>query len=289
MKTRSRQGSGETGQAQNEIMSAIGEILKESRKVVVKIGSNVLSDENGFVDRDNVQNIVEQVMKLIEDGKQVVIVSSGAGASGMATIHKWARRKDINYRQALCAIGQVELMMEYKEGFGRKGIHVGQILLTKDDLADPDRSLRIRNTIYTLVDENVVPIINENDSVAVDEIKIGDNDSLSAQVVTLWDADVLVFLSNIEGIYDKDPGKFDDAKMIEEVRDIDSLLDNIEVKGTSSFGTGGIATKIEAARRVNEYSIPAILLHGKKKDILMKAMEGEEKGTIFYGKEIAFK
>lgn len=289
MKNRGRKDSKRTGQAQNEIMSAIGEILKESRKVVVKIGSNVLSDENGFVDRDNVQNIVEQVMKLIEDGKQVVIVSSGAGASGMATIHKWARRRDINYRQALCAIGQVELMMEYKDGFGKKGIHVGQILLTKDDLADPDRSLRIRNTIYTLVDENVVPIINENDSVAVDEIKIGDNDSLSAQVVTLWDADVLVFLSNIEGIYDKDPGKFDDAKMIEEVRDIDCLLDNIEVKGTSSFGTGGIATKIEAARRVNEYSIPAILLHGKKKDILLKAMEGEEKGTIFYGKEIAFK
>ena len=289
MKNRGRKDSKRTGQAQNEIMSAIGEILKESRKVVVKIGSNVLSDENGFVDRDNVQNIVEQVMKLIEDGKQVVIVSSGAGASGMATIHKWARRRDINYRQALCAIGQVELMMEYKDGFGKKGIHVGQILLTKDDLADPDRSLRIRNTIYTLVDENVVPIINENDSVAVDEIKIGDNDSLSAQVVTLWDADVLVFLSNIEGIYDKDPGKFDDAKMIEEVRDIDCLLDNIEVKGTSSFGTGGIATKIEAARRVNEYSIPAILLHGKKKDILLKAMAGEEKGTIFYGKEIAFK
>ena len=289
MKIQGSKGSAETGQAQNETMSAIGEILKESRKVVVKIGSNVLSDENGFVDKDNVQNIVEQVLKLIEDGKQVVIVSSGAGASGMATIHKWARRKDINYRQALCAIGQVELMMEYKEGFGKKGIHVGQILLTKDDLADPDRSLRIRNTIYTLVDENVVPIINENDSVAVDEIKIGDNDSLSAQVVTLWDADVLVFLSNLEGIYDKDPGKFDDAKMIEEVRDIDCLLDNIEVKGTSSFGTGGIATKIEAARRVNEYSIPAILLHGKKKDILLKAMAGEEKGTIFYGKEIAFK
>ena len=289
MKIQGSKGSAETGQAQNETMSAIGEILKESRKVVVKIGSNVLSDENGFVDKDNVQNIVEQVLKLIEDGKQGGIVSSGAGASGMATIHKWARRKDINYRQALCAIGQVELMMEYKEGFGKKGIHVGQILLTKDDLADPDRSLRIRNTIYTLVDENVVPIINENDSVAVDEIKIGDNDSLSAQVVTLWDADVLVFLSNIEGIYDKDPGNFDDAKMIEEVRDIDCLLDNIEVKGTSSFGTGGIATKIEAARRVNEYSIPAILLHGKKKDILLKAMAGEEKGTIFYGKEIAFK
>ena len=270
-------------------MSAIAEILNDSRKVVVKIGSNVLSDENGFVDKDNVRNIVEQVMQLIEQGKQVLIVSSGAGACGMATIHKWARRRDINYRQALCAIGQVELMMEYKEGFGKYGIHVGQILLTKEDFSDPDRTLRIRNTIYTLEDEGVIPIINETDSVAVDEIKIGDNDALSAQVVTLWDADALVFLSNIEGIYDKDPGSNDDAKMIEEVRDIDQLLDNIEVKGTSSFGTGGIATKIEAARRVNEYSIPAILLHGKKKNILIKAMRGEEKGTVFYGKEVAFK
>lgn len=267
-------------------MSAIGDILKESKKVVVKIGSNVLSDDQGFVDKENVQGIISQIMKLIEDGKQVLIVSSGAGACGMATIHKWARQKDINYKQALCAIGQVELMMEYKEGFGKEGIHVGQILLTKDDFSDPDRTLRIRNTIHTLVDEDVVPVINENDSVAVDEIKIGDNDALSAQVATLWDADVLVFLSNIEGIFDKDPGRAEDAKMIEEVRDIDKLLDNIEVKGSSSFGTGGIATKIEAARHVNDFSIPAILLHGKKKDILLKAMAGEEKGTIFYGKDI---
>ena len=270
-------------------MSAIGDILKDARKVVVKIGSNVLSDENGFVDRDNVKDIVDQVMELVEDGKQVVIVSSGAGACGMATIHKWARRKDINYRQALCAIGQVELMMEYKEGFGKYGVHVGQILLTNEDFSDADRTLRIRNTIYTLVDEGVIPIINENDSVAVDEIKIGDNDALSALVVTLGDADALVFLSNIEGIYDKDPGANEDAKMIEEIYDIDKLLDRIEIKGTSSFGTGGIATKIEAARRVNEYSIPAILLHGKKKNILIDALNGEAKGTIFYGKEVAFK
>ena len=270
-------------------MSAISEILNESKKVGVKIGSNVLSDENGFIDKDNVRNIVDQVMVLVNEGKQVLIVSSGAGACGMATIHKWARRRDINYKQALCAIGQVELMMEYKEDFGKYDIHVGQILLTKEDFSDPDRILRIRNTIYTLEDENVIPIINENDSVAVDEIKIGDNDSLSAQVATLWDADALVFLSNIEGIYDKDPSENDDAQMIEEVRDIDQLLNNIEVKGTSSFGTGGIATKIEAARRVNEYSIPAILLHGKKKDILLKAKAGEETGTVFYGNEVDFK
>ena len=270
-------------------MSAIGDVLKKSKKVVVKIGSNVLSDDEGYINLDNMKNIVDQVMKLIEEDKKVLIVTSGAGASGMATIKKWARRKDINYKQALCAIGQVELMMGYKECFAEYDRHVAQILLTKEDFSDPDRTLRIRNTIYTLEDEGVIPIINENDTVAVEEIKIGDNDSLSALVATLWDADCLVFLSNIEGIYTKDPGRNEDAEMIEEVRDIDALLDDIEVKGTSSFGTGGIATKIEAARTVGEYSIPAILLHGKKKDILLKAMAGEEKGTIFYGKKASFK
>ena len=187
-------------------MSAIGDVLKKSKKVVIKIGSNVLSDENGYVNIDNIGNIVDQIMALIEDNKKVIIVSSGAGACGMATIKKWARHKDVNYKQALCAIGQVELMMAYKQCFEKYGVHVAQILLTNEDFSDPDRTLHIRNTIYTLEDENVVPIINENDTVAVDEIKIGDNDTLSALVATLWDADALVMLSNIEGIFTDDPG-----------------------------------------------------------------------------------
>ena len=266
-------------------MSAIGDVLKESKKVVVKIGSNVLSDEEGYINLENLKNIVDQIMALVNDNKKVIIVSSGAGACGMATIKKWARRSDVNYKQALCAIGQVELMMGYKQCFKEYGVQVAQILLTKEDFSDADRTLHIRNTIYTLEDEGVIPIINENDTVAVDEIKIGDNDALSALVATLWDADALVFLSTIDGIYDKNPGTNEGAQMIEEVSDIDALLGNIEVKGTSSFGTGGVATKIEAAAMVGEYSIPSILLNGKKKDILLKAMKGEETGTIFYGKK----
>lgn len=270
-------------------MSAIGEVLKNSNKIVIKIGSNVLSDDEGYVNLDNLSNIVDQITALVNDHKKVIIVSSGAGAAGMATINKWARRRDVHYRQALCAIGQVELMMAYKQCFEKYGIHVAQILLTNEDFSNPDRTLHIRNTIYTLEDENVIPIINENDTVAVDEIKIGDNDSLSALVATLWDADALVMLSNIEGLYTRNPDLSKDAEIIEEVHDIDNLLDNIEVKGTSSFGTGGISTKIDAARMVGEYSIPAILLHGKKRDILLKAMSGEEKGTIFYGKKAGVK
>ena len=267
-------------------MSAIQNILNDSKKIVIKIGSNILSDEKGYVRKGAIDNIVDQVYELIKEGKNVVIVSSGAGACGMGTIHKWSRKGDLHYRQALCSIGQVELMMAYKESFAKYDIHVGQILLTREDLQDSERALRIRNTLFTLVDENVVPIINENDSVSVEEIRIGDNDTLSAQVVTLWDADCLVMLSNINGVYDKNPTGCEDAKLIEEVYDIDELLKEIDTSGTSSFGTGGIATKIEAARKVGEYSIPAMILNGEEEDIILKAMTGRAAGTVFYGKKV---
>ena len=208
------------------------------------------------------------------------MVSSGAGICGVGAINKWSRRGDMNYKQALCAIGQVELMMAYKEYFGDYDIHVGQILLTSGDFKEPHRTLNIRNALFTLVDEGVVPVINENDSVSVDEIKIGDN----AHTANLWNADLLIILSDIDGVYDKDPKNRQDAKLIEEVADIDQLLKTIDIGEKSSFGTGGIATKIEAARLVNQYGIPMILLNGKKPDIIKKALNQEETGTVFTGR-----
>lgn len=267
-------------------MSAIQKILNDSKKIVIKIGSNVLSDSKGYVRKGAIDNIVDQIYELIKTGKSVVIVSSGAGACGMGTIHKWSRKGDLHYRQALCSIGQVELMMAYKESFAKYDIHVGQILLTAEDLEHTERTLRIRNTLFTLVDEDVVPIINENDSVSVEEIRIGDNDTLSARVVTLWDADCLVMLSNINGIYDKNPEECSEASLIEEIHDIDDILQKIDISGTSRFGTGGVATKIEAARKVGEYSIPAMILNGEEKNIILKAMHGEAVGTVFYGKKV---
>ena len=266
-------------------MNAIEKLINDSRKIVIKIGSNVLSNDEGAVNKDVLHNIVEQVNRLITRGKQVLLVSSGAGICGVGAINKWSRRKDMNYKQALCAIGQVELMMAYKEYFGDYDIHVGQILLTKDDLQDPHRALNIRNALFTLVDEGVVPVINENDSVSVDEIKIGDNDTLSAHVANLWNADTLIILSDINGVYDKDPKSNDDAQLIETVTDIDVLLGEISIGGTSSFGTGGIASKIEAARLVNMYGNSMVLLNGKKHNIIRKAMDGEEKGTLFLGND----
>ncbi len=265
-------------------MESIGGLINNSRKIVIKIGSNVLSDDQGMVNKRIFHEIAEQTAELIKDGKQVVIVSSGAGICGVGAINKWTRKDDINYKQALCAIGQVELMMAYKEYFADYDLHVAQILLTREDFSDRNRTLNIRNALFTLLDEGVVPIINENDSVSVDEIKIGDNDTLSAFTANLWNADCLIVLSDINGVYDKDPKRYDEAELIEEVWDIDGLLDEIDVRGKSDFGTGGILTKIEAARRVNSYGIPMILLNGKRSYIIRRAREGKEAGTVFFAK-----
>lgn len=262
-------------------MSSISEILEKSKKIVIKIGSNVLSDESGTVNKEAIQNIVEQINDIIAKGKQVIIVSSGAGICGVGAINKWSRRGDINYKQALCAIGQVELMMAYKEYFCDYDIHVAQILLTREDFKDPHRTLNIRNTLFTLIDEGVVPVINENDSVSVDEIKIGDNDTLSALTANLWNADALVALSDIDGVFDKDPKKHADAELIGHVEDIDELLSRISLGDKSSFGTGGIGTKIEAAGMVNAYGIPMLLLNGKKRNIIKDAVAGVKRGTVF--------
>lgn len=266
-------------------MNTIGDLIKDSRKIVVKIGSNTLSGEDGTVDHKTMNNIVDQLNQLMEAGKKVIIVSSGAGICGVGAINKWHRKEDINYKQALCAIGQVELMLAYKEIFGKYDIHVGQMLLSRDDFDDPIRNLHIRNTLFTLVDEGVVPIVNENDSVSVEEIKIGDNDTLSALTANLWGADLLVIMSDIDGIHDKNPKEYENAELIEEVYDIESLLEEIDSNGKSNFGTGGVVTKISAAKKVNDYGIPLVLVNGTKQDILRKISDGTEKGTVFFAKK----
>ena len=264
-------------------MEQLRDTIEKSRKIVIKIGSNVLSDENGTVNKKVMHNIVEQVKELIAMGKQVILVSSGAGICGVGAINKWSRRGDINYKQALCAIGQVELMMAYKEYFGDYGIHVAQMLLTRDDFSDPHRTLNIRNAMFTLIDEGVVPVINENDSVSVDEIKIGDNDTLAALTTTLWNADLLIILSDIDGVFDKDPKANDDAKLIELVENAEKLTSEINIGGTSTFGTGGILSNIEAAAKVNKFGIPMLLLNGSRENIIRNGMSEEAKGTLFLG------
>lgn len=263
----------------------ISDAMKNARKIVIKIGSNTLAKADGTTNIEFMQGFAEQCKTLIDSGKQIVLVSSGAQVSGLATIHNWARKRDVHYRQALCAIGQVELMNQWRKAFAKQDLHIGQLLLTKEDFEDDHRTLNMRNTIFTLVDEGVIPIINENDSVSFDEIKIGDNDNLSALTAILWSADLLVLFSDIDGIYTDNPKTNKDAKLIETVTNIKNLRDEIKIGSSNSFGTGGIETKIQAAEKVCSYGIPMILANGSHHGELNSLMNGTSKGTLFLGEE----
>ena len=178
----------------------IQELIRTSRKIVFKFGSNTLAGADGTINGAFLEEFAGQTAELTARGKHVVIVSSGAQVAGLSTLDKWTRKKDIHYRQALCAVGQVQLMNAWKRAFEPHGRHIAQILLTQSDFNDPIRTLNMRNTLFTLVDEGIIPIINENDTVSVEEIKIGDNDTLAAQSAILWSADLLILFSDIDGL-----------------------------------------------------------------------------------------
>ncbi len=262
-------------------MMSIQETIAQARKIVIKIGSNTLAKADGTINYPFMQDLARQCDALIAQNKQIVLVSSGAQVAGVSTIDRWVRKKDIHYRQALCAIGQVELMDKWRRAFGEFGYHIGQLLLTKEDFADPHRTLNMRNTLFTLVDEGVVPVINENDSVSFDEISIGDNDNLSALAAILWNADLLILFSDIDGVYTDNPKSNPDARLVEAVDDIAQLRSSIHVGGANSFGTGGMSTKLQAAEKTTEYGIPMILANGSTEHILEQLANGTAKGTLF--------
>ena len=262
-------------------MNQISEALKNARKIVIKIGSNTLAKADGTQNTEFMASFAAQCKSLIDQGKQIVLVSSGAQVAGVSTVNGWARKKDVHYRQALCSIGQVELMHQWRKAFQNQNLHIGQLLLTKDDFENDHRSLNIRNTLFTLVDEGIVPIINENDSVSFDEITIGDNDNLSALTAILWSADMLVLFSDIDGIYTDNPKTNPEAKLIEAVASIPELRKTITIGETNAFGTGGIETKIQAAEKVTEYGIEMILANGAGEKALLDLAEGQKKATLF--------
>jgi len=262
----------------------ISEILKSARKIVIKIGSNTLAKEDGTQNTDFMASFAEQCAELIKLGKEIVVVSSGAQVAGVSTTKEWARKKDVHYRQALCAIGQVELMHQWRKAFQKQDLHIGQLLFTKEDFENNLHTLNIRNTLFTLVDEGVIPIINENDSVSFEEDKIGDNDNLSALTAILWSADLLILFSDIDGIYTDNPKTNKNAKLIEKVDSIPDLRKNIKIGETNAFGTGGMETKIQAAEKVTEYGINLLLANGSHERALINLYEGNLPGTIFSAK-----
>ena len=259
----------------------IQQSIKNARKIVVKIGSNTLAKEDGTQNTEFMANFAAQCASFINQCKQIILVSSGAQVAGVSTVNGWARKKDVHYRQALCSIGQVELMHQWRKAFQNQNLHIGQLLLTKDDFENEHRSLNIRNTMFTIVDEGVVPIINENDSVSFDEIKIGDNDNLSVLIAILWSADTLVLFSDIDGIYTDNPKTNPNAELIEKVDSIEDLRKTITIGEANSFGTGGIETKLQAAQKVTEYGIEMILANGSRQNALTALLECDSRGTLF--------
>lgn len=260
----------------------IAKLIEDARKIVIKFGSNTLANKEGKMNTELLAEFADQIAALVRSGKQIIIVSSGAQVAGLSILDKWARKKDIHYRQALCAIGQVELMGAWRRAFEQHSLHIGQILLTREDFKNPNRTLNMRNTLFTLVDEGIIPIINENDTVSVEEINsIGDNDTLAADSAILWSADLLIIFTDEDGVHDKNPKEHSDAVHIEEVWDIDALRKNISIGAANNFGTGGLTTKIDAAQKVIAFGIPTILADGGKPHALVNLAAGKQKATAF--------
>ena len=253
----------------------------QSERIVVKIGSNVLSSGSERLDRAHLIEIVRQIAQLHAQGRPIAIVTSGAVLAGRERMGYPQLRASIPFRQMLSAVGQSHLMHLYAQFFDIYDIQVAQILLTADDFRDRQRYLNARDTMLGLLEERVIPIINENDTVATEEIKVGDNDNLAALVVTLIDADLLILLSDIQGLYDGDPHQDPAARLIREVRHIDASIWQVAGDSATESGTGGMRTKIEAAQLVQRAGSSMVIAHGGERDVLLRIMEGESIGTRF--------
>jgi len=256
------------------------ETLKDIKKVLIKIGSAVLTGDNGL-DLHIIEQLVEEIVDLKKRGYQLVIVTSGAIASGKHRMGLAGPLKSMPQKQAAAAIGQGRLMRVYSNAFGKYGIYVAQILLTMSDLTDRKRFLNIRNTLTTLMDWGVIPIINENDTVAVDEIKFGDNDHLAAMMANITETHLLINLTNTEGLYDHNPNRSKKAKVIPLVREISEVIEQAATDETSDVGSGGMRSKVLAAKKVAAFGIPYIIAPGKEQGILRDLFAGKERGTLF--------
>ncbi len=258
--------------------------LKNAKRVVVKVGSNVLTAQNDL-NTNAIESISQQICLLIDNGLEVLLVSSGAMAAGLRKMGLKKRPDQIPQRQAIAAVGQSGLMHAYEKAFGNRGKKVAQILLTSEDLTNRERYLNARNALYALLAWKVVPVINENDTVKVEEIKLGDNDNLSAMIALLMDADFLINLTDIDGLYDKDPRTRADARLIAEVTSYKKEIETFAGDIPGALGTGGMLSKIRAARKVTAAGVPMIIAKGDKPDILLKLFAGERHGTYFTPKE----
>jgi glutamate 5-kinase len=256
------------------------EQLANVRRVLVKVGSAVLTGEDGL-DLNIIEQLVGDIAALRERGCQVVLVSSGAIASGKHRMGIEGKLKSIPQKQAAAAVGQGRLMRVYSNAFGKHGLFVGQVLLTMSDIIDRKRFLNIRNTLFTLMDWGVITIINENDTVAVDEIKFGDNDHLAAMVANIVEANLVINLTSTEGLYDRNPTDSRKAKLIPLVTEITPEIEAAATEEATPVGMGGMKSKVQAAKKVTASGIPYIIAPGRRAGVLLEIMDGKETGTLF--------
>ncbi len=250
------------------------------RRIVVKVGSNVLTCPQGL-NLPVIDALSRQIMQLERSGHEVILVSSGAMAAGVRKLAIAKRPEAIPARQAVAAVGQAGLILTWEKALARHAKKVAQILLTAEDMTSRKRYLNARNTLNTLLDWGVLPIINENDTVMVDEIRFGDNDNLAAVITLLMDADILINLTDIDGLYDRDPRTHQDAELLSEIGTIGREIERYAGDIPGALGTGGMRSKIKAARKVTAAGIPMIIANGKKDGVLAAIFAGQPRGTFF--------
>ena len=259
--------------------------LKDVKRIVIKVGSSTITYGNGKRNFSRIDRLAREIADLANQGKEIILVSSGAVAVGVDRLGLAAKPKTIPGKQAAAAVGQGVLMHTYEKIFAEYGQIVAQVLLTRMDSVDRHRYTNSRNTFLALLEHKVIPIVNENDVVAIDELKIGDNDNLSALVAGIVDADLLIILSDIDGLYTANPQNDPNAQLVPEVTDITPEIEASAGDAGSKVGTGGMFTKIQAAKMATSSGINMVIASGEEKDAISRILEGEEIGTLFVSRE----
>ena len=255
--------------------------LKAAHRIVVKVGTSTLTHANGKLNYSRIEYLVRELADAVNSGKQILLVSSGAVGAGMDRLGWKEKPKTIPAKQAAAAVGQGILMHTYEKLFGEYGQIVAQVLLTREDSVNRKRYANSRNTLLTLLEIGVIPIINENDAVAIDELKIGDNDTLSANVAAIVDADLLIILSDVDGVYTANPQKYPGARLIEEISEVTPEVEAICGGAGTMRGTGGMLTKMAAARMAMNSGIVMVIASGAKDGIIQAVLSGSQVGTLF--------
>ena len=254
-------------------------LVARAKRIVVKIGSSLVTDDGRGLDHAAVARWAGEIAQLARGGRELVLVSSGAIAEGIQRLGWKSRPRAMHELQAAAAVGQMGLVQAYEAAFAKFGLHTAQVLLTHEDLADRRRYLNARSTLRTLIGLHVIPIINENDTVTTDEIRVGDNDTLGALVTNLIEADVLILLTDQPGLFDRDPRRYPDAKLVATARADDPALEAMAGGAGSTMGRGGMLTKVQAARRAARSGASTVIACGREPDVLTRLAAGEALGT----------